>query len=159
MSIFSDFDAAYGAGTYSSVPMAGGATEILHDGAVVDQLHPSELLSFEHGHTVMHTADPISGQRDTLVDGHLTSTTQPNVFGGEDVYHGSTLHHMTIPNQEGGVDIYDGSMHPEGSTLPNTFGGEDYLAGEGNSEAMLHYADPLAHSGAWHMDPFNVAKK
>ena len=156
MSIFDDFDATYGAGTYSAIPDGVGGMDIFHEGAVVDHMDEhGDFDSHEHGLTVPN----VQGGTDTIIDGHVAVHTEPNVHGGTDVYHDGELVHTTIPNAMGGEDIFDGDMHMDGMTLPNVLGGEDMLAfGEhgDNTDEIMGYDDPLLHAAQYHMMPLTL---
>lgn len=156
MSIFADFDAVYGNGTYSAVPGADGGMDVMHDGLCVEHIHHDGTCVKGNGVMNLQTHNP-DGSVDIIKDGRVVSHVQPNVFGGEDVYHGTKLHSMTIPNEMGGVDIYSGDMEHNGMTMPNVFGGEDYLSAQGNISDIMQYDDPLSHVNQYWMSPFDVS--
>lgn len=155
MSIFTDFDASYGDGSYTSVPQGDAGVDVLRDGTVVGHVNHPYGASFENGNFVIRTPNLVGGH-DTVVDGSLETHTQSNVHGGEDIYHGTHLDQQTFPNAAGGVDIYDGDMQLQGMTAPNVFGGEDYLSMHGNADSILNYDDPLKYATKLRMDPFNA---
>ena len=161
MSIFTDFDAAYGNGYYTGIPSADGSTDVFHNGTVVDNIMPMHGgigTGFEHGDFVIKTTNH-DGGTDTFKNGHHIQHTQDNVFGGHDVYDGSHhLQEVSIPNVEGGMDFYDGSMHQTGMSMDNIYGGEDYLSSGSNINDILNYSDPLGHVSDYKMTPFNPAK-
>ena len=154
MSMFTHFDNAYGEGYYSGIPSGDGATDVFHNGSVVEHYHP-QPSAVEHGDIVMHVDNAYGGE-DTIVNGKTVQSTHANLYGGEDVYQDGQLHQMTVANAHGGVDIYDSNMHMDGMTMPNLYGGEDYLSLHGNADTMLSYQDPLIHSSEYHMNPFDV---
>lgn len=158
MSIFTDFDASYGDGTYSSIPQGDASVDVVHGGTVVSHVNHPFGANFEHGDFVIRTPN-MEGGHDTIVNGSPTTHTQHNIHGGEDIYHGTHLDEQTFPNAMGGIDIYNGDMHYQGSTLPNTFGGEDYLSFHGNAANILSYDDPLQHISKLHFDPFDATHK
>lgn len=153
MSIFTNFDGAYGGGSYSSMPTDGGGADILQGGSVVG--HDGVVPGMHDGHLVTETTN-VMGGHDVSVDGKVVHSSHSNAMGGENIYHGSHLAKITVPNALGGVDIYNGDMQIQGSTMPNVFGGEDYLAMHGNFNEVMGAQDPLAHAGEYRMEPFDV---
>lgn len=158
MSNFTDFDANYGNGYYSEMPVTDTESDVLHNGSVVNE-HNSELLTFKNGDLVLRSNNAATGEEQVIVSGKIVQTSRDNIFGGENIYDGSNeLKQLTIPNEYGGIDIYDGDMQQLGSTLPNVYGGEDYLARETNVNYIMDYQDPLVHSGEYVMNPFYLTK-
>lgn len=155
MSVFTDFDAAYGDGFYTGMPSGDGGTDIFHDGVLVDHMHHPMGANFEDGDFVIRTPNH-EGGIDTLVNGHLAAHTQPNVMGGTDVYHDGHLAEVSIPNVSGGEDIYDDHMQIEGMTMPNVHGGEDYLSWPGNEDSIMQYDDPLLYTGKLRLQAFDA---
>ncbi len=155
MSIFTDFDAAFGDGYYTGMPSEDNSTDVFHDGSVVSHIHHPMGGNFEDGNFVIRTPNP-EGGIDTLINGHLESHTQPNVMGGTNVYHDNHLVEISIPNSEGGEDIFDGDMHPQGMTIPNVHGSEDYLSWSGNEDSIMQYDDPLRYAGKLRLQAFNA---
>lgn len=161
MSIFSDFDAAYGGGYYNGLPSGDGSIDIFHKGTVVEHM-PLQVggmsTDFENGDFVIKTSNNTGGI-DTFINGQQTEHREANIFGGENVYHGNELDTISIPNIEGGEDFYQSDMQQTGMSLDNIYGLEDYLSFEGNSDNILQYTDPLIHSSEYKMNPFDVSKE
>lgn len=155
MSIFTDFDASFGAGQYTGMPAGDGSTDILHNGSVVDHINHKMGADFENGKFVIRTANQAGGV-DTLVNGHMESHTQSNVMGGMDVYHDGHLTETSIPNVFGGEDFYGEDMQFKGMSMPNVLGGEDYLAWGGNENSIMHYDDPLQHASKLRLRAFDA---
>lgn len=155
MSLFTDFDASYGAGCYSGVPSGDGGTDVFHDGFVVDRIHHKMGANFEEGNFVIRTANQVGGV-DTIVNGHLESHTQTNMMGGTDVYHDGYLTETSIPNTLGGENIYGEDMHMKGITIPNALGSEDYLSWGGNENSIMEYDDPLQHASKLRLRAFDA---
>lgn len=136
MSVFTQFDAQYGDGYYSSVPQHDGSADVMHNGSLLHH-HEPMLQNFEDGRQVLRITDPVTGEEQVRVNGQIVETSHDNIFGGQDIYRG---HAKAL------------------TTLPNVFGGEDYLSFNGNASTVLGYQDPLAHAGEYHANPFDITK-
>ncbi len=155
MSIFTDFDASFGAGQYTGMPAGDGGTDVLHNGSVVDHIHHKMGVNFEDGKFVIRSANQVGGV-DTVVDGQMVSHTQSNIMGGTDVYHDGHLTETSIPNVAGGEDFYSGDMQFKGMSMPNVFGGEDYLSWSGNENSIMQYDDPLQYASKLRLRAFDA---
>ncbi len=137
MSIFDDFDASFGHGTYSGMPDGIGGTDIFHDGIAVDHLNTDGVFD-SHGFEL--SLPNAEGGHDVLdLDtGSIVSHSEPNEAGGMNIFDGDMhLDRFTTPNVEGGEDFYDSNMHLEGRTMPNETGSEDlYSFGDQHSDAV-----------------------
>lgn len=136
--MFTQFDAQYGDGYYSSIPQHDGSEDVMHNCSL---LHHHELMfqSFEDGRQVLRISDPVTGEEQVRVNGQIVETSRDNIFGGQDIYRGHAKALTTLPNVHGGIDVYDGDMQLQGMTLPNVYGGEDYLSFSGNANTVLGY--------------------
>ena len=173
MSIFDDFDATYGNGTYSGMPDGMGGTNIFHDGQIVDHMDADGILdSKEFG---MSTPNA-EGGHDVLdyETGRIVSHSEPNVMGGMNIYDADMhLNRVTMPNADGGEDIYDSDMQLEGHTMPNVMGSEDlYAVGShesttcfddaidmGNGDEILSHDDPLKYSADFRPGQFDFSTR
>lgn len=155
MSIFTDFDASYGAGHYTGIPSGDDGTDVLYNGSVVDHIHHKMGIDFEDGNFVIRTANQIGGV-DTIVNGHMESHTQSNINGGMDVYHDGHLTETSVPNIFGGEDFYGEDMQFKGMSTPNVFGGEDYLSWGGNENSIMQYDDPLQYASKLRLRAFDA---
>ncbi len=168
MSIFSDFDAAYGEGQYSGIPSSDGGTDIFHDGSIVDHVNPQNgalSTDFVDGDFVINTPN-LNGGTDTFVNGEESQHTQSNIFGGTDTYDDNgELEQTTIPNAESGVDIYGQDMDLEGMSVENIYGSEDMISfgddgssfmDSGNFDSMMEYSDPLSYAADNQMATFDL---
>lgn len=157
MSVFTQFDAQYGDGYYSSIPQHDGSEDVVYNGSLLHH-HEPMFQSFEDGRQVLRISDPVTGEEQVRVNGQIVETSHDNIFGGQDIYRGHVKALTTMPNVHGGVDVYDGDMQLQGMTLTNVFGGEDYLSFSGNASTVLGYQDPLMHAHEYHANPFDITK-
>lgn len=143
MSIYTDFDAAYG-NYYNGIPAGDGTIDVFSGGQVVNNID-MDGSGISNGNIVFKT-DNIYGGLDTFVNGTKISYTQPNIYGGEDSYTGTEQTHTTIPNEHGGSDVYGENFHREGTTFANIYGSEDYLHTSGNVSGIMMHEDPLRYA-------------
>ena len=155
MSVFTDFDASFGAGQYTGMPAGDGGTDVLHNGSVVDHIHHKMGTNFEDGKFVIRTPNQMGGV-DTVVNGHMESHTQSNIMGGMDVYHDGNLTETSIPNAVGGENFYGEDMQLKGMSMPNVLGSEDYLSWGGNENSIMQYDDPLQYASKLRLRAFDA---
>lgn len=81
MSIFTDFDANYGNGYYSEMPVTDTESDVLHNGSVVNE-HNSDFLTFKNGDLVLRSSNAATGKEQVIVNGKIVQTSYDNIFGG-----------------------------------------------------------------------------
>lgn len=136
MSMFTDFSHQYGQGTNVGVDVSGQGTGI-------------ETSVSGHHTVISHMPNGLGGEN-TYYDGKLVHTNQPNPFGGENVYdHNGHLLRTSIGDTVG--TEHHAVTNDDGSVAQHAMAPVDF----GNGTQILGYADPLAHSGSYHMPPFD----
>lgn len=147
MSIFTDFSHQYGQGTNVGVDLSGHTTGI-HQDTVVGHIPGMDTIH-SGPHIISHVSDGLGGTH-TLYDGKFAHTNRSNPFGGENVYdHNGHLLRTSVGSHIG--TDHQVSAIDDGSVAQQMIAPVDF----GNATQILGYADPLAHSGSYHMPPFD----
>ncbi len=177
MDMFAHFDSTFGDGHYGMPDGLGGTNVWNHGGHLEGNIHADGTggIQIADGHTgnlqAMIHSDGAHGA--TIHDAHETlhGTMHSNGAGGVHINDGHGILKASIhPNGAHGANVFDadghlgaamhtsgfGGVHLPDIAMPAAVGDESYFSAHGNTDAILGYQDPLAHSAEYHMNPFHM---